>query len=127
MIYWLEYIIIDLLWNAFKIKGLKLRPNYFGQGCRRTLVGFIVMINDNPMFDPLGNPLSMLDSLPFVVFQFTSFYLIFDPLLSLLLGKPWNYKGKNSGYLDKLPMWAYYSLKGLCALGLVFATKILLN
>jgi hypothetical protein len=54
-----------------------------------------------------------------IAFQVASFYLTFDAILNFWTGDKWNYQGKSSGYLDKLPMWAYLGLKVLCLIYLV--------
>lgn len=53
-------------------------------------------------------------------FQVASFYLSFDIILNAITGDKWNYQGKSSGYLDKLPMWAYLGLKALCLIYLIW-------
>lgn len=118
---WIEYIIIDILWNVIKIKVRKKKPNYLGAFCRRVLVGFVNMLILHPEFDPVGNPVTILYAAPFVIFEVTSFYLTFDPTLNWFLGRKWYYKGSESGYLDSLPMWAYYSVKVLCLAGLPYS------
>lgn len=56
----------------------------------------------------------MIDYWPLFFFQISSYYLIFDPLLNRLRGLTWIYKGKDSGWMDKLPHKWYIAVKILC-------------
>ena len=123
---WLVYILLCVAYNYVKIEKRKKRPDYLVANVWRVFFGAVFLIASNPNFDPVGNPFTIIQALPFSVFQVTSFYILFDLLLNLLRGKKWNYKGKASGYLDSLPMWAYYTLKIVCLVGLVNSIIILL-
>lgn len=121
MTLWTLAITLELLRNLFLIVGRKRKPNYAQSFVIRFFGGLSVLIIEYPQFDPLGSPITILLALPFVVFQITSFYLLFDPVLNLIRGKAWNYRGKDSGYLDRSPLWAYWSLKILCLTGLILS------
>lgn len=69
---------------------------------------------------------SMNEYYPLLIFQISSHYLIFDPFLSWLRKLPWDYRGEDSGYLDKLPLPLYYGLKVLCVGLLIYSTVMLL-
>jgi hypothetical protein len=69
---------------------------------------------------------SMRDYLPLFFFQVTSHYLIFDYTLNKLRKKDWDYRGEDSGWLDKLPLPVYYALKVICVGLLIYSTAILL-
>lgn len=125
MIFWLLFISLELYRNYFLIEKKKVKPDYMGSFCYRVFFGAVCLIIANPNFDPAGDPFTIIQALPFFIFQLSSFYLLFDPLLNLLRGKKWNYRGEDSGWLDKLPLWAYYALKVICLAGLVYSTIIL--
>lgn len=126
MIYWLIFISLELWRNYYLIEKQKIKPDYGGSFIFRAFFGMVCLIIANPYFDPAGNPLTILQALPFAVFQLSSFYLLFDPILNLLRGKKWDYKGKDSGWLDKLPIGFYYALKIVCLAGLITSLIILL-
>lgn len=118
MIYWFLFILLEVLRNYVIIEKRRIRPNYGGSFCLRAFFGAVCLIIANPDFDPLVNG---REYWPFVVFECTSFWLLFDPLLNLSRKKPLWYKGKNSGWLDKLPVGVYWSLKILALIGSIFA------
>lgn len=117
MYYWLAFIILEIWRNYVLIEKRHIHPNYAGSFTVRAFFGLLCLILANPSFDPLVNG---LDYLPFIAFECTSFWLLFDPILNLTRGKPIGYKGANSGYLDRLPKWAYWSLKLIALVGLIF-------
>lgn len=124
MIYWLTFILLEVYRNYVLIEKRRIRPNYGGSFVFRAFFGLLCLILANPDFDPLVNG---LDYWPFVVFECTSFWLLFDPLLNITRKKPLGYRGKTSGWLDSLNPLIYWVLKALAAFGLIFATRILLN
>jgi hypothetical protein len=69
---------------------------------------------------------SMADYWPLFLFQVTSHYLIFDYTLNKLRKLDWDYRGEDSGWLDKLPLPFYYALKVICVGLLIYSTAILL-
>lgn len=108
---WLLYILVDVIGNYILIEKLHTRPNY--------LVLFIIRGTSAILHGIL------LDTQPsewpeLLVFQVTSFYLLFDILLNILRKKPLLYRGKNSGWLDKLPTPLYIALKVICLIGMIF-------
>jgi hypothetical protein len=68
---------------------------------------------------------TMKDYWPMFLFQISSYYLIFDPVLNWMRGLSWRYQGEESGWMDKLPTWAYLTAKVLCVVVLVYSLTIL--
>lgn len=119
MIYWITFIGLAIWYNWYKITVRGVKPTYFNSNWARGVFGLMCLVlTYKETFDPLVNG---LDYLPFIAFECTSFWLLFDPILNLTRGKPIGYKGASSGYLDRLPKWAYWILKAV-ALGALFAT-----
>jgi len=103
MILWLLYPIIEAFAQAYFIK-LGNKPNYLQlfiiRGFAATMFGALVV-----------QPEPYLPGILMFIFQVSSFWILFDPILNKLRGKPFTYKGKDSGWLDKLPTSIYWSLK----------------
>jgi hypothetical protein len=63
-----------------------------------------------------------------LIFQSTSFWIVFDLLLNKSRGKKWNYRGEQSGWLDRIDSDVlYWSLKILAVIGFFVSAYILLN
>lgn len=103
MILWLIYPIVEAFAQFHYIKKGD-KPNYLQLFIIR---GFFAIVFGAIIVQPE----TYLESAYMFAFQVTSFWLIFDPLLNKLRGNPFTYKGKDSGWLDKLPDWIYWSLK----------------
>ena len=103
MIFWLLYPIIEAFVQAYFIK-LGNKPNYLQLFILR---GWIAILFGAIVLDPMTS----VEGFLIITFQCTSFWLIFDPVLNKLRNKPFTYKGKDSGWLDKLPTGIYWSLK----------------
>lgn len=61
----------------------------------------------------------ILQYLSVVLWQACVFTLIFDPFLNFLRGLKWNYKGKNSGWIDSLPYNKYYAFEIIALFGAI--------
>ena len=128
LIGWLLYIATCVWYNWHLIEVRKKRPNYTKAIIWRCFWGLVFLIWANPDFDPANHFwLQIWSVLPTAVYEATSFYLLFDPGLSIARGLGIFYRGKDSGLLDKSPLWVYYSLKILCAIALPISTIILLK
>src|SRR3546814_12647066 len=92
MIYLFLFIILELARNYVLIEKRKIRPNYPGSFVLRAFFGLLCIILTYEDFDPLVNG---LDYWPFVVFECTSFWLLFDPILNLARKKPLGYSGES--------------------------------
>jgi len=109
MITWFLYIIAEALIQAHYIKEGN-RPNYLQlfiiRGMASIFHGVIVNVQPYPWYDyPL-----------LVLWQASSFWIFFDLILNELRGKPLDYKGENSGWLDSLPEFWYWIGKCLSLL-----------
>lgn len=120
MIWWLIFIAAEIARNYILIVPLKTRPHYGWSFIFRVCGGAFFLFYHYPDPATMGFP-----PLYYALFQVTSFYVLFDLILNLLRGKAWNYRGKNSGELDKLPDTKYYLLKAGCLVILIL-TSILL-
>lgn len=113
MLYWLIYILLEgYIQGKLIKKGYK--PIYLMvflvRGIFSILQGGLIL---DVQYDTWQYPILL-------GFQICSFYIIFDPLLNLFRKEKWDYEGKTSGYLDKLPKIWYYSLKLVCLFGAIF-------
>lgn len=109
---WILFIAFEI-WRNRRMRLKKEKPNYFKSFGIRGMAAIVhgsavVAVND------------WSEALPTIGFQVASFYLVFDFILNAITGDRWNYQGKSSGYLDRLPMWAYVGLKGLCLIYLIW-------
>jgi len=112
MYYWLIFVGLEILRNRW-MRLRNQKPNYAQSFVIR---GVAAIIHASIIVRVETWP----EALRVIGFQVASFYLIFDIVLNALTGDRWNYQGKSSGYLDKLPMWAYLVLKGLCLVYLIW-------
>lgn len=101
---WLLFILAEVLRNYILIEKYKTRPDYV----KSFLIRGIAAITHASLVMGVEN---WSEAVPVLLFQTTSFWLLFDPALNLLRGKELMYRGKNSGWLDKLPVKIYWSLK----------------
>jgi len=112
MIFWIVYILAEAFLQYKSIsKGNK--PNYLQlaiiRGVFSILHGVLIDVQDIKEYGIL------------VLWQITSFWLIFDPVLNKLRKKSFFYKGKTSGWLDKLPNPLYFYLKIFALLLMIIA------
>lgn len=141
---WSLFIWYEVNRNYRMIEVEKVRPNYwhsFGVRAFFGILGIATMIPSD--IDPvlclydlivdipqywrvspllvvpliLTNPIVLI-----LIAETTSFSLIFDPWLNKKRGRRWNYRGKNSGWIDKLKLGFYYAFKILCLLGFIYST-----
>lgn len=122
MIIWLIFIGLEIYRNYFLIKKKKVKPIYIHSFIIRAISGILIAIST----DPFGLWLNIIQSVPIIVFEITSFYILFDPILNKLLSNKWNYRGLESGWFDSLPLPIYYIMKILCIIGLIVSIIILI-
>lgn len=123
---WLLYIALEIFGHYAWITWWKQRPRYDLVVMIRFAAGAVFLLKRHPEFDPLGDPSTIWPALVYFVFQFSSFYLLFDLILNLLRGKAWDYRGKNSGaYFDKGSWTRYYTWKALSVVGLIVSMYLL--
>ena len=110
---WLGFIRLEVGRNYQLIEVEKERPNYLHSFGFRAFFAIACLALMAQNFDPF---VEWKRSLPFVIYEVTSFYLAFDFLLNKRRGKAWDYQGSQSGWLDSLGKEYYYYLKILCAI-----------
>lgn len=120
---WLLFIAWEVRRNYRIIEVHKESPDYLNSFFVRAFFGLVALALMSGDYDPF---MEWYHSLPIVTYEVTSFYLVFDVWLNVRRGKAWNYRGKNSGWLDKLPIHFYYVLKVVCLVGLVWSIQKLL-
>jgi hypothetical protein len=112
---WFIYPIIEALIQAYLIEKKNWKPVYFQlfiiRGIASIVHGVIMDVEPYPWWDyPL-----------LILFQATSFWIIFDLLLNTLRGKQWYYRGKTSGWLDRvLPIYVYWINKATALITFVY-------
>lgn len=127
LITWLLLVIIITFIHHYIIEVNESRPIYMQW---RIIKGFLA-ITHGAFSDAVNIEWSievLVDYWPLLIFQLCSFYLIFDPLLAKLrkLPRPFLYRGKDSGWMDRLPMPAWITLKICCVGGLTYSLITLL-
>lgn len=123
---WIVYIVLAVLCHYAWIMRMKKRPRYDVVVVVRFGAGAAFLLFRHPELDPLGDLATIWPALVYGVFQFSSFYLLFDLILNLLRGKAWDYRGKNSGaYFDKGGWVRYYTWKVASLIGLIVSTYVL--
>ena len=108
---WLIFVALEIARNYILIVTLQMRPHYGHSALIRFGFAVIFLFKRHPEFDPLGDVTTIFPATTYALFQWTSFYLLFDLTLNLLRGKDWDYQGKNSGMTDSLDKKMYYLLK----------------
>lgn len=117
---WLIFIALEILRNYALIKWLRLRPHYGWSKIIRCAAGAFFFFWYFPDPATMGFP-----PINYFFFQITSFYVSFDLILNKLRGLAWDYRGKNSGDLDKLPDTKYYLLKAACLVVLILTLIVM--
>jgi len=107
---WLLYILAEVAIHYYIIEVKKQRPFYLHFFLQRGIASIVHGV--------LLDVQNMSEYLPLLALQVTSFWILFDLGLNISRGKPWHYKGKNSGYIDRLPNTIYWTLKiiALCTM-----------
>lgn len=118
---WIFFIAAEILRNYFLIETLETRPHYGWSKIIRFFSGIGFLLARYP--DPASTP---FPAIVYVLFEISSFYVSFDLLLNKLRGKDWDYQGKNSGELDKLPKTKYLLLKAASLVVLVLTLIVML-
>lgn len=119
---WLVFIGLHVWHQWHLIERKKQRPSYTGNFISRAFFAIICIFIMCPGFDPLGDRYSWIPVLPVLVYEVSSFYLLFDQILNLTRDKPIFYRGKSSGWIETYMGPAfYYFLKVLCLVMLPIA------
>jgi hypothetical protein len=105
MYLWLLYILIEIGIHYYIIEIKKSRPFYLHFFLQRGIMAILhgVLLDVD----------SWEEYMPIFLFQISSFWIFFDLGLNLMRDKKWWYKGKNSGWLDRLPVGIYWVLKSI--------------
>lgn len=119
---WLGFIPYEVRRNYRIIEVHKQKPDYLNSFGFRAFAAAVCLALMSGNYDPV---MDWKHSLPIVIYEVTSFYLVFDPWLNLRRGKAWDYQGAQSGWLDKLGKPYYYFLKVLCAVLLVISIIVI--
>lgn len=109
MIIWLIYISLEVLAHYYLIEVKKSRPDYLRFNILRGMASiFHGAYMDVSSWAEYGELL---------LFQVTSFWILFDVALNLARGKHFLYWGKKSGWIDSKigGSLLYYVLKFICA------------
>lgn len=106
MIFWLLYILAEAFVQGKSIKDGN-KPLYIVLFIIRGIASIIHGITLNVQYGTWQYPILL-------GFQICSFYTIFDFVLNALRLDPLGYRGKESGWLDKLNDTQWYSLKVIC-------------
>lgn len=97
LLLWLVFIAAEVYRNYRIIEINHSRPSY--------LKSFVVRGMAAIMHGVLFNPVNMHDYWPVLIYQVTSFWVLFDLSLNWLRQKPMLYMGKQSGLIDKAFNW----------------------
>jgi len=107
LLIWLLYPIIEASIQAYLIEKKNWKPNYIQLFLIR---GFCAIIFGGVI---LQLEYGFTQFAIWLTWCTTSFYIVFNPLLNRLRDKPFDYRGKESGWLDSLlkhdlAYWAFY-------------------
>lgn len=111
---WILYPIMEAIIQSYLIEEKNWKPNYLMlftiRGMFSIVHGIIMNVEPYPWYD-----------YPVVVlFQCFTFWIVFDVVLNVLRGKEVEYRGKTSGWLDRLiPEFLYWTLKTLALAGAI--------
>lgn len=122
LLIWIVAILSETYRNYYIIEIKKSRPNYLQSFVLRGMAAILHGI--------LFNPHNMGDYLPVLIFQVTSFWLLFEVSLNYLRHKPLLYYGETSGWIDRAFTWMgslnfHFYCKVLAALVCLFSIIII--
>ena len=109
MIFWLLFIALEIGRNWYMIEKLNSKPVYFQSFILRGWAHLLICIF---VYDTQD----VHDWIPVLLSHVTSFWIIFDPVLNIIRGKKWYYRGATSGWLDRIPSKVVYWLMKVAAL-----------
>lgn len=101
LLLWIVFIVVEVYRNYTVIVHQGRRPNY--------LISFVIRGMASIVHGILFDVEDMRDFMPLLLFQCSSFLIIFNPTLNILRKLDFWYVGRNSGWLDK----AFYEDRGL--------------
>jgi len=99
MILWIIYILAEVLIQSYLIDKKNWKPVYFQLFVIRGMAAIVhgIYLDVSPE-----------TYLPVIVWQVCSFWILFDLGLNIARGKAWYYRGKTSGWLDRIPSGVIY-------------------
>lgn len=120
MIYWFIFIALEIVRNYYMIVVKDKKPVYFQSFILRgwahiSIIVFVYDVTVPSEWLPIYKIFES-DYWPILLFHVTSFWILFDLTLNILRKKPWNYRGKTSGWLDSIPSNIIYWLLKISAL-----------
>lgn len=121
--YWIAFIILFVIYNYWLIEKRKEKPVY---GKQFVLRGIGALAHASLIFDVHN----FLDWLPVLLFQVTSFFVIFSPALNIWRKKLYWYLGEDSGWIDRFYQdkpTEYKALYFICVALFVLSAIVLLN
>ena len=128
MIYWLIFIALEIARHYRIIEVKKERPSYISSFFFRAFFAIVCLALTYDTFDPFVN---FFEFTPYMIFQLTSFWILFDLGLNLVRRKPILYNGENSGWLDDVDevfsIQAYYLLKLVAIITMFYTISVLLK
>lgn len=117
MIVWFIFITLEAYRNWHVIEVQKSRPDYLQSFVIRGMAAVL-----HGIFMGVTEPSNWY---PVLIFQVTSFWILFDPLLNIMRNKPLLYLGDpkkgSSGWLDRLPILVYWILKLIALFFLIWS------
>jgi hypothetical protein len=119
---WIAFIGLHIWFNWRLIVKKKKTPSYWGNFLYRAFAAVICLFIMEPEFNPVWYPYTIWKAAPVLLYEVTSFYLLFDPFLNWSRGLVWHYRGKKSGWIDpSVNLRQYLILKGACLIMCVLA------
>lgn len=110
IITWFIYIFAEAKIQHYLIEKRKWKPNYlqlfFIRGIVAILFGGFIGVGSLSHYSITLYDFQMWQykqGLTLLLFQTTTFWLFFDLTLNYLRDRPWDYRGKTSGWLDRMP------------------------
>lgn len=120
LLLWLLLIVAEVFRNYVII--LRGRPNYLFSFINRGAVAILHAV--------LFNPQGPADWWFVLLWQCTSFFVVFNPLLNFVRNYEFFYLGANSGWIDQFFInkpWAYRMFYGACVLATIVLTIKIYN
>ena len=90
---WIFFIVVHAVVDYREIEYHNSKPNY--------LVSFIIRGIAAILHGIMMDVTKPEEWWPILIFQVTSFWVLFSPILNLLRGKPFLYLGEDSGWIDR--------------------------
>lgn len=131
IIIWLAFIVVHAFYDKRNFGKKKESPVYIASFLVRGGIAIVHaalfdILEIRPMPDTMYWKPLVIWWAPILIWQVSSFYLFFDPFLNYIRHLKVSYRGKTSGWLDKMNDTEYLILKAFCLIALVWTSIILL-